>query len=92
MGKRVLADLTDAELVAQVPTDGPGDRIWDQAPYLLEMQRRQIEATRAFNEQSSVQAATMIRLTQWIIGLTVSLGLIAAGQLVAAFMAMGGTE
>ena len=35
-----LKHLTEDDLVEKCPTDGPGDRMWNQAPYVLEMQRR----------------------------------------------------
>ncbi len=65
-----LTDLTDKELVERVPTNAPGDRIWNQAPYLLEMQRRQIEVTRKLHESSTRQANVMIVLTIAILLLT----------------------
>jgi hypothetical protein len=61
--KSPLAHLTDEELVEQVPTERPGDRIWQQAPYLLEMLRREIEATRQLHQSSTRQANVMIVLT-----------------------------
>jgi hypothetical protein len=68
--KSPLTALTDTELVEQVPTDGPEDRIWNQAPFLLEMQRRQIEAVKALNRSSTVLAIVTIVLTVAILGLT----------------------
>lgn len=65
-----LKHLTDEQLVEQVPTEGTGDRIWNQAPYLLEMQRRQIDATRTLHRTSSFQAYVMIALTVAILILT----------------------
>ncbi len=69
--RKPLAPLTDEELVEQVPTDGPDDRIWNQAPYVLEMNRRLLIAIRDFNTKSGKQATVMIRLTVVIAGLTV---------------------
>jgi cytochrome c-type biogenesis protein CcmH/NrfG len=45
-----------------------------------EMQRRLLVAFREFNEKSSKQADTMIRLTRIIVVLTIVLGIIAAVQ------------
>jgi hypothetical protein len=71
--RQSLEPLTDTQLVEQVPVDGPDDRIWQQAPYLLEMQRRQIVAIRDFNRQSSRQSNIMIWLTVVIALLTVAI-------------------
>ncbi len=49
-------------------------------PAVVEMQRRQSVAVREFNEQSGKQADTVIRLTRWIMGLTIALGVIAGIQ------------
>jgi dihydrodipicolinate reductase len=71
---------TDEYLVgfAQRPPTGQAS-----TPAIVEMQRRQIVATIGFNETATAQARTMIRLTQWIIALTVVLGVIAVLQLLA---------
>lgn len=84
------ADASDAYLVGFVTEQQP---IF-HTPALVEMDRRVIVAIHQFNEQSKrqtdaliqlshdsgAQNATMIRLTRWIIALTVALGVIAVFQ------------
>jgi hypothetical protein len=50
-------------------------------PAIVEMQRQMAVAIREFNAESGKHPRTMIRLTGWIIALTVVLGLIAGLQL-----------
>jgi hypothetical protein len=88
-----LSDMTDDALVSYIserasPTNA-------ENATLLEMARRQIQAVKEFNaaaseqtahlialsESAGRQAQTMIRLTQWIIALTIILGVIAVLQL-----------
>lgn len=59
-------------------------------PALVEIQRRQIIATRVSSAESSRQAAQMLALTRWIIGLTIVLAIIAVLQLLAMVWPKGG--
>jgi hypothetical protein len=82
------AERSDAFLVGYVS----GNRVAQfHTPAIVEMQRRATAATREFNQQSTRQADTMIRLTRWIIFLTVLVGLVALGQLIEMFLPKGGT-
>jgi hypothetical protein len=71
------------DLMATIP-----DPISTQTPAMGEMMRRQIIAIRDFNKESGDQAAAMIYLTKWIIGLTIALGVVAILQLAATFWPM----
>ena len=74
------AARSDAYLVGWVSQTLTG-RV--STPAIVEMQRRMVAATEKFNEESSTQVKTMIRLTRWITALTVTIGLIAILQLAA---------
>ncbi len=68
---------------APEPQPSPDDSLGDlqaQQAAVVEMQRQLKLAIQNFNEQSSQQAATMIRLTWVILSLTVVFGVIAAVQ------------
>lgn len=52
---------------------------------LTDVQRTLLASIEKFNAESGRQADKMIHLTEWIIGLTVVLGIIAVMQLVAMF-------
>ena len=75
------AGLSDTVLVGLVGFSNVGV---NTASVLAEMQRRQVVATREFNKQSTQQAERMIRLTRWIIFLTIALGVIAVVQVATA--------
>jgi hypothetical protein len=60
-------NYADEYLVGYVAQNRPAQF---HTPAIAEITRRQIVATRAFSVESGKQAATMIRLTRWIIGLT----------------------
>jgi hypothetical protein len=72
MGER-LTHWTDEELVERVPTDNPGDRIWQQAPYVLEMERRLLVAMRDFKQEAHRQGTIMIWLTVMLTLFTVAI-------------------
>lgn len=74
--------LSETALVEMVGTSGNS---MDRDGALAELQRCHVRATREFNEQFSVQADRMLRLTRWIIGLTIGLAVIAVVQLFALF-------
>ncbi len=76
---------TDESLIDYAESHHSGD--FAAAP-AMEMQRCLIVAIRDFSAESGKQAHRMIRLTEWIIALTVVLGVIAVLQLVA--MVWGG--
>ena len=56
-------------------------------PAIVEMQRRQVQATRDFNEATRDFNRQSTRLTKWIIFLTVGIGVVALLQLAAMFWA-----
>lgn len=76
------ASKSDAFLIGYVTEKTVGHF---HTPAIVEMQRRMNVAIAEFNAESTMQARTMIRLTEWIIALTVVLGFIALLQLVAMF-------
>jgi hypothetical protein len=73
-----LKSLSDDELVERVPVDAPGDRIWQQAPYVLEMERRLLVAISAFKAEARRQANIVIALTAVLAVLTVVIAVLTA--------------
>lgn len=72
------AERSDAYLVGYVAENRSGQF---HTPAIVEMQRRAMVTIVEFRKESSRQSNKMIRLTWWIAGLTVVLGLLAAAQL-----------
>jgi hypothetical protein len=58
-----LRDLSDDDLVRQVPTSSVNNAMQFQAPYAMEMQRRLMVSLRAASDCADAQTARVIAMT-----------------------------